>query len=399
MLSKLSTIALLASTPFASAIPAINHNAVPKRQEEWNLWEVSLYKSGCDDEATESFSGHDDQTFPCAGGSVGWHNVNMKNLEATGHKVVLYSDLGCLDEIGQVTKDGRCYSAPSDVMSLLFTASTLTTTLAQNSSCDTQNEIYINLNSTGQHEFTWDSSYATNDPWYVSVLVKSGAEWTDARDVVATAYVSAPGNVPNDTGICLYQYTNINATLAAGGDNSCNGVISSNCIDFLTDALNEPTYGLKCPEENIGPTSDAFNKACPMLIGNAGYSSYFVDVTNGTCAYTDMPGVHIPDGYNTFRTQIGLDPFETIEVSADANQAYDFMTRQAIPVVMLGRFVNPQSNKVDRSVEIVCLNANNTVEGSRVPEKEAPWESAGTGLSANKVGWVVAGVVAVVLAW
>lgn len=42
----------------------------------------------------------------------------MHNMEATGHKVSLYSDVGCFNKIGQVTKDSRCYSAPSDVSDL-----------------------------------------------------------------------------------------------------------------------------------------------------------------------------------------------------------------------------------------------------------------------------------------
>jgi hypothetical protein len=55
--------------------------------------------------------------FPCAGGNQAWHNAKMDNMEATGHKVVLYSDTACMpeNEIGQLKKDGTCYSAPTDV--------------------------------------------------------------------------------------------------------------------------------------------------------------------------------------------------------------------------------------------------------------------------------------------
>jgi hypothetical protein len=41
--------------------------------------------------------------------------VKMENMAATGHKVILYSDPGCLNQIGEVVKDDLCYSAPSDV--------------------------------------------------------------------------------------------------------------------------------------------------------------------------------------------------------------------------------------------------------------------------------------------
>ena len=42
MLSKLSIIALLAAATFASALPADSQNSVSKRQEDWNIWFVSL---------------------------------------------------------------------------------------------------------------------------------------------------------------------------------------------------------------------------------------------------------------------------------------------------------------------------------------------------------------------
>lgn len=43
----------------------------------------------------------------------------MENMAATGHKVLLYSDGGCLNQIGEVSRDGTCYSAPSDVSETL----------------------------------------------------------------------------------------------------------------------------------------------------------------------------------------------------------------------------------------------------------------------------------------
>jgi hypothetical protein len=154
---------------------------------------------------------------------------------------------------------------------LLFSISGLLTTAfvnAQNSSCQSNSREFRTVNSTGQHEFTWDSSYASDDPWYVSVLVGSrGTEWKDSHDVSAEAYISVPGNVSNGTKICSYQYDNINATLESGGVNSCSGVISSGCIDHLTNALTKSEY--YCPGSDIGSTSEAFNKACPMLKGGS----------------------------------------------------------------------------------------------------------------------------------
>jgi hypothetical protein len=156
--------------------------------------------------------------------------------------------------------------------SLLFTISGLLTTSlvqAQNSSCSPTNlPDFRTVNSTGQYEFTWNSSYAGDDPWYISVLVGSqGTEWNNRRDVRAIPYISVPGNLPNGTGFCSYQYTNINATLESGGENSCSGVISSDCIDHLTKALKDPANS--CPDSDTGSTSEAFKKACPMLKGGS----------------------------------------------------------------------------------------------------------------------------------
>jgi hypothetical protein len=158
----------------------------------------------------------------------------------------------------------------------LFTLSELLATAlvnAQNSSCQGHHQDFRTVNSTGQHEFTWNSSYASDDSWYVSVLVGSrGTEWNDRHDVRANAYISVPGNVPNGTEICSYQYTNINATLASEGENSCSGVISSVCIDHLTEVLSNSANF--CPDSDTGSTSEAFNKACTMLTGGS-HSTFF----------------------------------------------------------------------------------------------------------------------------
>jgi hypothetical protein len=152
---------------------------------------------------------------------------------------------------------------------LLFSILGLLTTAfvnAQNTSCQGYSWEFKTVNSTGQQEFTWNSSYASDDPWYVSVLVGSrGTEWNDGHNVSASAYISVPGNVSNRTKMCSYQYDNINATLESKWENSRSGVISSVCIDHVTKALNELSY--YCPDSDTGSTSEAFNKACPMLKG------------------------------------------------------------------------------------------------------------------------------------
>jgi len=152
---------------------------------------------------------------------------------------------------------------------LLLTISGLLTTAvvnAQNYSCQGSFGELTAVNSTGQHELTWNSSYASDDPWYVSVLVGSRYD-----DLEGFAFISVPENVPNRTDLCIYQYLNINATLEAGGENSCSGVISSNCMDHLTEALSDTSYG--CPSNDWSSSSEEFKKACPMLSGG-GHSTF-----------------------------------------------------------------------------------------------------------------------------
>ena len=110
-----------------------------------------------------------------------------------------------------------------------------------------------------------------------------------------------------------------------------------------------------------------------------------------------MPEVQIPDKYSTFGTVVGLEVSNTTDINADANKTYDLLTRQTIPLVLLGRFVDPESSLVQSGVEFVCMTANKTVEGSRVPEQETPWESSGADISARMVGWAAGVVTAVML--
>ena len=116
----------------------------------------------------------------------------------------------------------------------------------------------------------------------------------------------------------------------------------------------------------------------------------FLDVTNNTCAYTELPEVQIPERYSTFGTTVGVEASDNMNTNLDANKMYDLLTRQAIPLVLLGRFVDPDSNSVQTSVEFVCITPNNTVNGSRVPEEQTPWKSAGADISVGMLGWIAA---------
>jgi hypothetical protein len=120
-------------------------------------------------------------------------------------------------------------------------------------------------------------------------------------------------------------------------------------------------------------------------------------VTNRTCTYINMPELQIPEKYNTFGAVVGLEVSDATNVNTDANTTYDLLTRQTIPLVLLGRFFDPESNLVQSRVKFVCMTAKKTLGESRVPEQETPWKSAGINVSARKVGWAAGVVTAVML--
>lgn len=125
---------------------------------------------------------------------------------------------------------------------------------------------------------------------------------------------------------------------------------------------------------------------------------------NGTCRHDPVPEMQIPDGYNTFRTMSDLNPFPHNIATDYPQQAYELLTRQTIPLVFLGRFVDQKPlvvgelHTAEFPIEFACLVANKAAEGSRVADKEKPWESTAAGASAQKMWWVTTWVVAVVLA-
>lgn len=87
--------------------------------------------------------------------------------------------------------------------SLFLTASLLlATVLAQNStnttnpSCSTSTEIETKVNSTDQYDFTSNSSYTTNDPWYVSVVV--GPDRLSPEDFAASKETYVLQNASDD---------------------------------------------------------------------------------------------------------------------------------------------------------------------------------------------------------
>ncbi|KAJ4351730.1 CCA tRNA nucleotidyltransferase, mitochondrial [Didymosphaeria variabile] len=244
-------------------------------------------------------------------------------------------------------------------------------------------------NSTGQRQFKWtnssDSEHPNSDSWYLSVSINDTVRRGDDTSVSnggieLRGYVSVPDNVRN-TSLCVYQFGSANVTLddnADDGMDSCGGLVSDECKDFIKDSFLHESVGNGCPLYRKAGTegNDAFKKACPNLRDGPG--SYRTDMSNTTCATYEIPSVDVPDEYHSYGTGSMSDAFEDFNYRPNMTEAYDLLVRQTIP--------------------FVCVTPNKTVQGSRaVPEGKAPWESQAVGLVVGRAAVVVAGALGLML--
>ncbi|KAF9739549.1 hypothetical protein PMIN06_006992 [Paraphaeosphaeria minitans] len=306
---------------------------------------------------------------------------------------------------------------------LLLAASTLLSAHAQNTTNTTStpktcggdidwlNTGNSSANSTGQVEFRWtnssDSEHPASDPWYISVTVNDTLRRGDSRTSASNGgielrgYVSVPDDVMNAS-LCLYQFSSANVTLddsIEDGLDSCGGVVSDECKDLIKDNFLHETQPSGCPLYQKASTDgvDTFKKACPNLVDSA--SVHYKDVSNTTCAATDIPSVNIPDGYHSVRSASISSPFSDYSYQPNMTETYDLLVRQTVPYILYGRFEDPDSNSGEVMTRFICVAPNRTVEGSRaVPEGKAPWEeSKGVGLVAGRMAVVMASIMGVVL--
>jgi hypothetical protein len=136
----------------------------------------------------------------------------------------------------------------------------------------------------------------------------------------------------------------------------------------------------------------------------AGYQ----DVSNNTCTYPSLPGVHIPDNYVNHNIGASLTPFTATPGSLWANysdMAYDLNLVQPVPFAIVATFASEVRGGggvySDKEIQFVCVTPNNTQPGSRTPENKTPWEDKSAG-----VRWridvsinVVASMITLILIW
>lgn len=113
-------------------------------------------------------------------------------------------------------------------------------------------------------------------------------------------------------------------------------------------------------------------------------------VPNDACNYPSLPGVDLPDGYQTPFSSAGMEGSYSFFGDEPA-LTYDHFTQQVVP------FVITIPKPSDSEVKFVCVTPNNTQAGSQ-ELGEKPWESAAPGGQVvSRVALVATGIVVLVL--
>lgn len=113
-------------------------------------------------------------------------------------------------------------------------------------------------------------------------------------------------------------------------------------------------------------------------------------VPNNTCNYPSLPGVDLPDDYQTPFSSAGTEGTYSFFGDEPAS-AYDQFAQQVVPFVIT--VPEPSGSEV----LFVCVTPNNTQAGSQALGRK-PWENVAPGWQVTvRLALSVAGVVALVL--
>jgi hypothetical protein len=125
-----------------------------------------------------------------------------------------------------------------------------------------------------------------------------------------------------------------------------------------------------------------------------------MNVSNATCTFPSLPGVDLPDGYINNGLGGSYSPYSEIGNFGNATTAYDLSVNQVVPFAVVAHLTDEESNVVHTEIQFVCVTPNITQEGSRVPEDNTPWKSAGASWKcASGLAITMAGLVGAVLAF
>lgn len=96
-----------------------------------------------------------------------------------------------------------------------------------------------------------------------------------------------------------------------------------------------------------------------------------LNFSSSNCSVDELPGVTLPDDYETFQLSGGglVPP----DAERDSFEVYDLRVQQPIPILLSVRLPDGKA-----SAEVICLAPSNITQSSREPEAEFPPNAAGS---------------------
>ncbi|KAF3053398.1 hypothetical protein E8E11_000446 [Didymella keratinophila] len=233
------------------------------------------------------------------------------------------------------------------------------------------------VNSTGSVAF----SFRDQDPWYLSVPVNNTAPGVNRFS--RESFFSVPDEA-QDASVCLYQFSALNATSTS---DRCAGVFSTQCMGYLWHRLYNDEIPVAAEGEclQLWPSSrdeqQRLRERSGSISGNA-WTCKSIHVVHGldidvrdsnttlgpydTCNYPSLPGVDLPDGYQTLFSSAGMEGTYSFFGDEPAS-TYDQFAQQVVP------FVITIPKPSDSEVLFMCVTPNNTQAGSQELGRK-PWE-------------------------
>lgn len=104
---------------------------------------------------------------------------------------------------------------------------------------------------------------------------------------------------------------------------------------------------------------------------NNHFSAVPLNFSSSNCSVDELPGVSLPDGYETFQLSGGglVPP----DAEKDSFEVYDLRVQQPIPILLSVRLPDGES-----AAEVICLAPSNITQSGREPEAEFPPNAAGS---------------------
>lgn len=130
------------------------------------------------------------------------------------------------------------------------------------------------VNSTGIVPFKFSS--VSEEEWYLSVtLTDIRSPLLVSQQINLQGYLSMPNTITSGKA-CLYQFSGVNTSVSGSGLNSCEGVLSQECISLIRGTT-FPTAPLLGDEGDLQcqpiPDSDKIRETCGQSIISPGVLS------------------------------------------------------------------------------------------------------------------------------